>query len=154
MKKTILSLSLVALIATGFTACNNEKASDKVNSENVQDAAARDEQLASLPVVEWDKVEHDFGTLKQGDIAETIFTLTNVGKSDLIIAKAKGSCGCTVPEWPRHAIRPGETAEIEVKFNSRNKKGKATNTVTLATNTEKGSEVVRIKAFVEVPENK
>ncbi len=142
----------MTLLAVGFTSCNKEKASDKINSENVQEAADRDKKLASLPVIEWDKVEHDFGTLQQGEIAKTIFTLTNVGKSDLVISKAKGSCGCTVPEWPRQAIKPGETGEIEVKFNSRNKKGKASNTVTLATNTEKGSEVVRIKAFVEVPE--
>ena len=63
-------------------------------------------------------------------------------------AGAKGSCGCTVPQWPKDPIKPGASAEIKVAFNSTGKKNKTTNTVTLTTNTEKGNEIVRIKAFV------
>jgi acyl dehydratase len=53
-----------------------------------------------------------------------------------------------VPDWPKTPVKPGDTAKIKVAFNSTNKKNKTTNTVTLTTNTEKGNEVVRIKAFV------
>ncbi len=153
MKKVVFMV--VALATLTFTSCTKESASAKVKAENVKEAEMRDAQISKgSPAVEWDKTEHDFGEINQGDKVETVFTLTNVGEGDLIVTKAKGSCGCTVPQWPREAIAPGKTAEIKVVFNSRGKKNKTTNTITLTTNTEKSSEVVRIKAFVKVPESK
>lgn len=143
---------LLVVIIIAFTSCKKDNASSKIKPKNVEVAAERDAKISlGSPIIEWDKTEHDFGTIEQGDKAETIFTLTNVGKGDLIITGAKGSCGCTVPQWPKEAVKPGETAEIKVVFNSRSKKNKTTNTVTLTTNTEKGNEIVRVKAFVNVP---
>lgn len=140
---TVLSLGLAV------TSCKKDNASAKINASNVEAAAERDAKInLGAPVIEWDKTEHDFGTIEQGDKVETVFTLKNVGKSDLVVTNAKGSCGCTVPNWPKEAVKPGETADIKVVFNSSGKKNKATNTITLSTNTEKGNEIVRIKAFV------
>lgn len=138
-----------------FTSCKNDNASAKIKAENVKTAADRDAKISEgSPIIEWNKTEHDFGTIEQGEKVETIFTLTNVGKGDLVVTNAKGSCGCTVPDWPKNAVKPGESADIKVVFNSSGKKNKTTNTITLTTNTEKGNEIVRIKAFVNVAENK
>ena len=141
---------IVAIMATFvLTCCKKEKASSKVKSENIEAAVARDAEISKgVPFIEWDKTEHDFGTLDNGEKVETVFTLTNTGEGDLVITGARGSCGCTVPDWPKTPVKPGNTAKIKVAFNSTNKKNKTTNTVTLTTNTEKGNEVVRIKAFV------
>lgn len=148
MKKIVFVL--VALVTFAFTSCKKESASSKVKVENIEAAGKRDAEISKgVPAIEWDKTEHDFGNLKQGEKVETVFTLTNTGKGDLVITGARGSCGCTVPAWPKEAVKPGDTAEIKVVFNSRGKKNKTTNTVTLTTNTEKGNEIVRIKAFVE-----
>ena len=148
MKKIVFIA--IALISFTFTSCKKDSASSKVKSENIEAAAARDAEISKgVPAITWDKEEHDFGDLKQGEKVETVFTLTNSGEGDLVITGARGSCGCTVPQWPKEAIKPGTTAEIKVVFNSTGKKNKTTNTVTLTTNTEKGNEVVRIKAFVE-----
>ncbi len=145
MKKIVFII--VALVT--FTSCKKENASSKIKTENIEAAAERDAEISKgVPVIEWDKTEHDFGTLDAGDKAETVFILTNIGEGDLVITSARGSCGCTVPVWPKDAVKPGKTAEIKVVFNSRGKKNKTTNTITLTTNTEKGSEIVRIKAFV------
>ena len=96
----------VALATITFTACSKDNASAKVKSENVKEAEERDAKISQgLPVIEWDKTEHDFGTIEQGVKAETIFTLTNVGKGDLVVTNAKGSCGCTVPAWPKVFIK-------------------------------------------------
>ncbi|MDC9723017.1 MAG: DUF1573 domain-containing protein [Urechidicola sp.] len=153
MKKVVFIT--VALATLTFASCTKESASAKVKAENVKEAEQRDAAInKGAPIIEWNKTEHDFGNINQGDKVETIFTLTNVGEGDLIVTKAKGSCGCTVPQWPREAIAPGKTADIKVVFNSRGKKNKSTNTITLTTNTAKGSEVVRIKAFVKVPDSK
>lgn len=141
---------IVAIMATFvLTSCKKEKASSKVKSENIEAAVARDAEISKgVPFIEWDKTEHDFGILDNGEKVETVFTLTNTGEGDLVITGARGSCGCTVPDWPKTPVKPGNTAKIKVAFNSTNKKNKTTNTVTLTTNTEKGNEVVRIKAFV------
>lgn len=147
MKKIVYIVAIVAAFVV--TSCKKENASSKVKTENIEAAAARDAEISKgVPAITWDKEEHDFGTLDQGEKVETFFTLTNTGEGDLVITGARGSCGCTVPDWPKSPVKPGASAKIKVAFNSTGKKNKTTNTVTLTTNTEKGNEIVRIKAFV------
>jgi len=58
----------------------------------------------------FDKTSHDFGTITEGDKVTTTFGFTNTGDADLIIVDARGSCGCTVPQYPKNTpIAPGET---------------------------------------------
>ncbi len=144
MNRTIFSLGLVALIA--FTSCK-ENASSKIKTDNVAVAAERDEAAKNLPVMEFTKVEHDFGTIENGTPQETTFTFKNTGNAPLIIADAKSTCGCTVPKKPEAPIAPGETGELVVNFNGSGN-GPVTKTITVTANTEKGQELLRIKAFV------
>ena len=102
--------------------------------------------------ITYDKVEHDFGKMKQGDQAECVFKITNTGKEPLIIEEAHGSCGCTVPDYPKEPIPPGQTRDIKVKFNSAGKKGAQSKTVTLTANTDPIQSVITIKADVDAPE--
>jgi hypothetical protein len=146
MKKTIalsiLSLSLLTL------SCN-ENAAKKINDKNVEMAKQRDDEIKEGgPKLNFDKTEHDFGVINEGDVVETVFSFTNSGNSELIITSAKGSCGCTVPEWPKQPIMPGEAGEIKVKFNSSNKPNMQKKQVTLLTNTEQGKEILKITAEV------
>lgn len=139
---TILSLSLFAI------SCK-ENATNKINKENLEVAKERDNEIKlGGSKLSFDKTEHDFGIISEGDIVETIFKFTNTGKSELIITSAKGSCGCTVPEWPKQPIMPGESGEIKVKFNSSGKPNLQQKNVTLVTNTTNGKEVIKIKAQV------
>ncbi|MCF6132919.1 DUF1573 domain-containing protein [Flavobacterium wongokense] len=96
--------------------------------------------------------EYDFGTINQGDKVVHDFKFTNTGKADLLISKAKGSCGCTVPEYPKEAIKSGESGTIKVSFNSTGKHGETQKTVTLFCNTKDSIEILKIKATIEVPE--
>ncbi|MEN8187430.1 MAG: DUF1573 domain-containing protein, partial [Bacteroidota bacterium] len=124
------------------------------NKDNLEAAKQRDyENKYMNPVMKFDKTEHDFGTIDEGDVVETVFKFTNTGKKELIISKAKASCGCTIPEWPKEPVLPGETGEIKVKFNSYRKPNKQNKVVTLTTNTETGLEKVTIKAFVNPDTN-
>ena len=102
--------------------------------------------------IKFDQVVHDFGDMKQGDRAEYSFKFTNTGKEPLIIEDAKGSCGCTVPVWPKEPIAPGKTDEVRVSFNSAGKNGAQSKTVTLTANTEPIQTLITIKANVIVPE--
>lgn len=146
MKKIIiLSLIVIGL----FTVSCKNNAAIKVKKENVDIAAERDAKIKiGGAKISFDKTEHDFGTINEGDIVETVFSFTNTGKSELIISSAKGSCGCTVPEWPKEPILPGQKGEIKVKFNSDRKPNKQQKQVTLATNSNEGKEILIIKAQV------
>jgi len=73
--------------------------------------------------------EFDFGTLEEGEKVEHVFKFENTSTNPLTISNARGSCGCTVPEWPREPIAPGESGEIKVKFDSKGKKGSQSKTV-------------------------
>ena len=97
----------------------------------------------------FDKQSHDFGNINEGDIVTTKFTFTNTGKTDLIIVDARGSCGCTVPQYPKNQpIVPGGSGEIVVSFDSNNKPNLQQKAVTISANTESGREMLRIKAMV------
>ncbi|RKE92195.1 DUF1573 domain-containing protein [Ichthyenterobacterium magnum] len=150
MKKVILGLSALCMVA--FTSCK-EDASSKINSENVAAAAERDATSGDFPTITFEETEHDFGTIVNGTPVETKFKYKNTGNSPLVVSNIKSTCGCTVPsDWNREPLAPGESAEFTVKFNGKGK-GAVTKSITLTTNTEKGSEVVKIKSFVEADPN-
>jgi hypothetical protein len=103
------------------------------------------------PAMTFEKTEHDFGTINQGDKATYAFAFKNTGEADLVIADAKGSCGCTVPAYPKDPVKPGESGEIKVVFNSAGKTGIQHKTVTLTTNTAVGNEKLAITASIKTP---
>ena len=145
IRKGFILLGAMSLVL--FTSCKDD-ATKKVNSANVAEAAQRDAVAKNFGAMEFEKTEHDFGTIEEGDQVETTFKFTNTGTAALLISGIKGSCGCTVPnDWPKEPIAPGADGQFTVKYNSTNKPNLKTNTVTITANTEKGREVVRIKAF-------
>lgn len=115
-------------------------------------------QLASNPTkiddnapkskINFENMEYDFGTIDEGDIVEHTFTFTNTGESPLLIEKATASCGCTVPKWPNDPIPVGETGEIQVRFDSKNKPNQQIKTITITANTDPSITRLRIKGFV------
>ena len=111
MKKyLILSLSALALT---FTACGENTEKKEAPATAVEASSAK--AVSNAPVMTFDKTIHDFGTIQEGERVETLFTFTNTGKSDLVIVDARGSCGCTVPEYPKNTpIAPGATGQIQV----------------------------------------
>ena len=148
MKK--ITVVFAFLVATTFLiSCGNGNASTKVNKENLDTAKSRDAEIKKgVASMTLDKREYDFGTVKEGEIVETIFKVTNSGTTDLVITNATGSCGCTVPVWPKAAIKPGETGDVAVKFNTSGKPNRQMKTVTLTTNTVSGRELLTIKGSV------
>ena len=150
MKKIIILAGLCAFVS--FTSCKENVAS-KINKSNLEVANERDYKMnEGAAGLTFDRVNHDFGVITQGDVVETIFTFTNTGKSELIITNATSTCGCTIPEWPKEPIPVGGEGEIKVKFNSAAKLNKVTKTVTLTTNTPSGKESVVIKTEIKPKE--
>lgn len=150
MKKIILGLSALCVIA--FTSCK-DNAAKKIDETNLAAAAERDAASSKYPKLEFNKTEHDFGEIEARKNVETVFTYKNTGDAPLVITGIRSSCGCTIPEdWSKEPLAPGDSGEFTVKFNGVGQ-NKITKTVTVTTNTEKGSEVVRISAFVKPDPN-
>ncbi len=97
----------------------------------------------------FEKLEHNFGTAKQGDVINYDYKFTNTGKEPLIISNATGSCGCTVPDWPKEPILKGGTGIIKVSFNSAGKSGMQDKTITITSNAKNSPVMLHIKGLVE-----
>ena len=155
MKKSILSLSLVLLFSvvsaqTKFptkeiTQQQKTEIKTKVNSEVIGDAVIQEDKTNST--IDFVSKVVDYGIIEHNSDGARKFVFTNNGTDALLIKNAKGSCGCTVPTWPREAIAPGTTAEIGVKY-ATNRVGKFTKTITLTTNASKKPVILTIKGEV------
>jgi hypothetical protein len=145
MKKLILLTILFS-----FLACN-ESASKKINTDIAQNQISKDRKYAEIT---FDRIFHDFGNVNEGEMVKTVFTFTNTSENDLYIVDARGSCGCTVPKYPKNvAIKPGETGEIEVNFDTTGRPNLQQKMIKVSANTSTGGEMLRIQAFVN-PINK
>jgi hypothetical protein len=90
----------------------------------------------------------DYGKIEKGSDRVRNFKFTNTGTEPLIIKSAKGSCGCTVPTYPKEPVMPGESANIEVNYDT-NREGQFTKTVTLTTNETTDTHTLTIKGEVK-----
>ncbi|MBW7845373.1 MAG: DUF1573 domain-containing protein [Bacteroidia bacterium] len=97
---------------------------------NAQNSVASD----TLPILQFDKIEHDFGKIKEGTLAIHPFEFTNKGKSPLVITNVIASCGCTTPEWSKEPIAPGAKGLIKAAFNSYGRPGQFHKTITVISN--------------------
>ncbi len=136
---TIITLSFF------FSACD-ESASSKINPDN-KSSIQKESNYAEIT---FDRVFHDFGMVSEGEIVKTIFKFTNTSENDLYIVDAMGSCGCTVPKYPKNVpIKPGGTGEIEVNFDTNGRPDLQQKMVKVSANTSSGGQLLRIQAFVE-----
>lgn len=94
--------------------------------------------IDSAAIADWASTEINLGEIEHNVPTTATFELTNTGDGPLIIQEAKPSCGCTVADYPRRPIEPGETVEIKAQYNARTL-GNFRKTVTVTTNTEVGT---------------
>lgn len=115
-------------------------------------AAAPAVPAGPTTTMKFDELEFDYGTIDQGEKVNHTYKFSNTGSEPLIISNAKGSCGCTVPSWPKEPIPVGGTGEIAVQFDSKGKKGKQSKRVTITANTDPAQSFLTIKGEVNAPE--
>ncbi len=99
-------------------------------------------------VMSLEKTEMDYGTIDQGADPVRYFNFKNTGTEPLVIKNAQGSCGCTVPEWPKEPIMPGQSSKIKVSYDTQ-RVGPFTKSVTLTTNEASDKRVLTIKGEVK-----
>ncbi|MFM2208310.1 MAG: hypothetical protein RL213_2285 [Bacteroidota bacterium] len=137
MKKVLLAASLCLSVAF-------------VNAQSSTNAPVlQPQENKNAPEIKFTVEEYNFGTIKQGDKVTYDFNFENSGKEPLIISSAQGSCGCTVPQWPKEPITKGGKGTIHVEFNSAGKMGMQDKTVTISSNAKSGQKVLHLKGNVE-----
>lgn len=125
-----------------------ENAIDPQVVENPISASPGGTNSRKAPKFKFDFETHDFGTITEGEKVEYSFHFENVGDADLVIRAAQGSCGCTVPEFPKEPIPPGKDGLVKVTFNSEGKEGEQLKTITMISNTVPNTYIISIKANV------
>lgn len=145
--------TLILLVAV-FTLVGCAPEQGDVSTEIVKNpkSASGEQTPEKLPGMEFEEELFAFGKITQGEKVEHTYVFTNTGDADLIITSAKGSCGCTVPEWPKKPIKPGEKGEINVVFDSEGKKGRQHKKVTIVANTQPSTNVIALSGEVVAPE--
>lgn len=103
------------------------------------------------PQIEFESTTIDYGEIDNGADGKRLFKFTNTGDAPLLITKCNGSCGCTVPVCPQEAIMPGDDGQIEVKYDTK-RTGSFTKTVTVQSNAEGGTQVLKITGTVRAPQ--
>ncbi|MEP7263193.1 MAG: DUF1573 domain-containing protein [Bacteroidota bacterium] len=111
-------------------------------------ATANGDAEKKLPEFSFTETNFDFGTITSGEVLTHEFVFKNTGNADLVISQANGSCGCTVPEYPKDPIPPDEKGTIKVTFNSEGQGGQVAKTITLLANTIPSTKVLTISAEV------
>lgn len=143
LKVGILAVALIGFLASCQNANQGVREAARENVSNAVQPATSATQTPAQPavpagpttVMAFNETTFDFGTVPEGEKVAHTYTFTNTGNEPLILSDAKGSCGCTVPQWPREPIAPGEDAVVTVEFNSKGKKGKRNQKVTITANT-------------------
>ena len=157
MKIRLISIVMIAVTLI-ITACDPEqkKETDTSISTDVINvpatASGKPAEPGSAPAMVFNEEKHYFGKIIQGEKVSYSFVFKNTGGSVLVISSAQGSCGCTVPTYPKGPIKAGQEAKIDVVFNSEGKSGLVEKTVTLVTNCNPSTKVLTISATVIVPE--
>lgn len=152
-----LSRNLILLFILSFVAvsCQSESEKRRVDSDIIH-IPSSDEEAADmdLPKIEFEQTEFSTGKISQGEIVNYTYKFENTGDAPLVISSVKGSCGCTIPRnWPKGKIFPGEGGAIEVEFNSDNKYGEITVSISVIANTVPSLTQLIINTNIVVPDN-
>lgn len=127
------------LISILGVSCNLKKQDNILAKSTSRDSKAQ---------IKFDTTYHDFGTLIEGEQAAFTFRFQNTGTGDLVILDAYSTCGCTVPNYSKEPILPGQKGQIDVVFNSKSRQGVQYKNVTLKLNTPISEKTLTIKANV------
>lgn len=159
----LLSILLVAnLVGGGFKNWFGQSEAEKIRESAAAVTAAEqsgnipglNQNVTPVPVgpattIQYEQPVYDFGTVDEGEIVKYAYKFKNTGSEPLVISNCKGSCGCTVPTWPKEPIPPGGSGEIKVEFNSKGKPGAQSKRVTVTANTTPTETFIEIKGEVK-----
>lgn len=152
MKRNIFIIGISIVFLIFISSCGNNSdehlPTDIIYNPNTASGKA---DMENLPKIEFEEEVHDFGKVIQGEKVTYGFKFKNTGKTDMLISNVSTSCGCAVTKYPKIPIQPGEEKILYVSFDSEGRKGFQNKSITVISNTQPNTKVLRIKARVVVP---
>ena len=143
--KKIFSLLAVLFVTVSFATAQEIQFATYKSGDYAKAASAAEKEGAKMNQPGISATEWNYGQIKNGSTGFRYFKFTNTGKGPLVISNAKGSCGCTVPSYPKEPIMPGQSEFIKVKYDTK-RTGSFTKYVTLTTNA-KSNTTTRLKIY-------
>ena len=144
-------MALAFVVTMAMSGCDN-KDDGKLSTDLVTSPKSASETSNKQAAIKFDKEEHDFGSLLQGEVVTYSFHFTNTGNMPLIISEVGTSCGCTAGDYPREPIAPGKEGVIKVTYDSKGHHGFQSRTLTVMSNTNPAKTTLRIKGTVQTPD--
>jgi len=152
----LLKLGVLLVLLVAFTGCKEDAEDRKVDTDVINIPMSADEEMDEdeLPKIVFEEKEYNTGKITQGEVLNFTYAFRNEGNAPLVISSVQGSCGCTIPRnYPKGKIMPGEGGEIEVEFDSDNKWGEQTVTISVVTNSSPALTQLIIRTNIIVPDN-
>lgn len=157
MKNLVRILPLVA--ALSLVACKKDQKADQLVTEEqtvveapavaTPDELIKEAQAKPLTTIALSESNFEFGKLKKGEHVEHVYEVTNTGTNPLIISQVKPGCGCTVPDYTKDPILPGQKGKITLKFDSSNFDGLVNKQAEVYANVEKAPVVITFSADIQ-----
>jgi hypothetical protein len=136
--KKLITLSLLAVLTFSVSCSQTSQAKNTVDID------------VQGPIIKFDVKSHDYGTIEQNANGVFDFVFKNEGTEPLILTNVRSSCGCTIPQWPREPIAPGESSQIAVKYDTR-RIGAFSKSITVVSNGSEQPVILKINGKVEQP---
>lgn len=140
------------LLALGLFASCGGNGNDKLSTDLVNNPKSAEQPSGKEAVITFDKMEHEFGKILQGEVVTYSFHFTNTGNAPLLITNVNTSCGCTVGDFPREPIKPGQDGFIKATYDSKGHHGFQSRALTVSANTNPSATTLRFKADVMTPD--
>lgn len=130
-----------------LSSCGREPGVKEIPVAEIPQRADTSGEVDSARIV-FDNTEHDFGQLAEGEKVIGYFTYRNTGGSELVLTEVTSTCGCTVPDWSREPLPPGEVRELRVLFDTDGKSGRQVKHISVSSNGSARPVLLVIKAQV------
>ena len=148
MKNHLILIALILGFAFQVGCQKNSQTSGSGTEEKKSENAEVKQDSLPLTSIQFETPEHDFGKIKEGEKVSHTFKFKNTGTNPLVLSSVKPSCGCTVPNWSKDPIAPGQDGVIEVTFDSEGRQGTQHKSITVMANTDPKVTVLKFTAEV------
>ena len=157
MKKLVRILPLVAVLS--LASCKKDQKADQLITEDqtaapapvapTQEELVKEAQAKPLTTIALSESDFEFGKIRKGEHVEHVYEITNTGTNPLIISQVKPACGCTVPDYTKEPILPGQKGKVTLKFDSSNFDGLVHKQAEVYANVEKAPVVLTFSADIQ-----
>ena len=149
------------VVALTLLSCKKDQTADQLIVENdataqlappvvdSQEEMVKVAQSKPLTTIALSESQFDFGKMKKGDQKEHVYEVTNTGENPLIISQVKPGCGCTVPDYTKEPILPGQKGKITLKFDSSSFDGLVNKQAEVYANVEKAPIIISFSADIQ-----